>query len=90
LDSKWFVAKKDDPGECPGPGWKGGPGIGKTGKPGPQGERGLKGDAERALTIIDWETRTETFEIIPIMSDGSRGSAVSIRPLFEQFQVEAG
>ncbi len=91
LDSKWFVAKHDDPGTCPGPGWKAGPGIGKTGKPGPQGERGLKGEVGRAaLAIVEWETRAETFEIIPLMSDGSRGPAVSIRELFLQFQVETG
>jgi hypothetical protein len=88
LDSKWFVAKHDDPGICPGPGWKSGPGIGKTGKPGPQGERGLKGDTGAMVEIVTWEINRETYEVSPIMSDGERGPVISLRNLFEQFQEE--
>jgi hypothetical protein len=88
LDSKWFVAKHNKPGPCPGPGWKSGPGIGKTGKPGPQGERGLKGDAGATLEIVTWEINRETYEVSPIMSDGERGPVISLRNLFEQFQEE--
>jgi hypothetical protein len=88
LDQKWFVAKHDNPGICPGPGWKSGPGIGKTGKPGPQGERGLKGDAGATLEIVTWEINRETYEVAPIMSDGERGPVISLRNLFEQFQEE--
>jgi hypothetical protein len=88
LDSKWFVAKYDNPGICPGPGWKSGPGIGKTGKPGPQGERGLKGDRGDTIEIVTWEINRETYEVSPIMSDGERGPVISLRNLFEQFQEE--
>ena len=90
LDHRWFVAKYDNPGVCPGPGWKAGPGIGKTGKPGPPGERGPKGENIAAPVIVGWETRSEAFEIIPIMSDGGLGPAASIRDLFAQFQAEGG
>jgi hypothetical protein len=91
LDSKWFVAKYDNPGVCPGPGWKSGPGIGKTGKPGPQGERGLKGDpGPKPVEIIEWDIRAKTFEAFPIMSDGTLGPPLSLRELFAQFQMEAG
>ena len=89
LDSKWHVAKYDNPGACPGPGWKSGPGIGKTGKPGPQGERGARGDPGRTITIASWETNAESYELVPVMSDGTRGAAVSVRELFEQYQLEA-
>jgi hypothetical protein len=88
LDSKWFVAKHNHPGPCPGPGWKSGPGIGKTGKPGPQGERGLKGDRGDTIEIVTWEINRETYEVSPIMSDGERGPVISLRNLFEQFQEE--
>jgi hypothetical protein len=91
LDQKWFVAKYDNPGACPGPGWKSGPGIGKTGKPGPQGERGLKGDpGPKPIEIIEWDIRAKTFEAFPIMSDGTLGPPLSLRELFAQFQMEAG
>jgi hypothetical protein len=94
LDSKWFVAKKDNPGACPGPGWKAGPGIGKTGRPGErggQGERGPKGEAgQSAPAITGWEVAADSYEVVPIMSDGSDGPAISLRELFAQFQGEAG
>jgi hypothetical protein len=91
LDQKWFVAKHNHPGMCPGPGWKSGPGIGKTGKPGPQGERGLKGDPGPApIEIVEWDIRASTFEAFPIMSNGTLGPPLSLRELFAQFQMEAG
>ena len=89
LDSKWFVAKQDDPGACPGPGWKSGPGIGKTGRPGERGERGLKGEqGPVGPEIIGWEIARESYMAIPIMSDGKKGPELSLRELFEQFNVE--
>jgi hypothetical protein len=51
LNYTWFVAINDDPGPCPGQGWKSGP-VGKTGtvgQRGPKGDKGNDGD-----TIIDW------------------------------------
>jgi hypothetical protein len=92
LDSKWFVAKRDDPGECPGPGWKAGPGLGKTGRPGErgaQGERGPKGDKGEVLEIITWEIDPKTYTVAPIMSNGERGPVMTLRELFAQFQEEA-
>jgi hypothetical protein len=88
LDHKWFVAKVDDPGMCPGPGWKAGPGIGRTGKPGEPGPRGEQGPAGAMIT--EWEIQAKTFEAIPIMSDGTAGSPLQLRELFEQFQMEGG
>jgi hypothetical protein len=88
LDSKWFVARYDDPGMCPGPGWKAGPGIGKTGKPGPRGERGSKGEPGTPIEIITWELNRETYEVTPIMINGERGAVITLRELFEQFQEE--
>jgi Collagen triple helix repeat (20 copies) len=88
LDQRWFVAKYDNPGMCPGPGWKSGPGIGKTGKPGPRGERGLKGEPGTPMEIITWELNRDTYEVTPIMINGERGAVIPLRELFEQFQEE--
>lgn len=41
LNGAAFMARKDDPGPCPGEGWQV---IAMRGKPGQQGERGMKGD----------------------------------------------
>jgi hypothetical protein len=94
LDHKWFVAKHDDPGACPGPGWKAGPGIGKTGRPGEAGPIGPKGDpglsAPSVAEIVDWEINNKTYTVAPVMSDGSLGPMLSLRDLFAQFQAEAG
>lgn len=91
LDSKWFVARCDNPGVCPGPDWKAGPGIGKTGRPGERGgpgERGLKGDKGETVEIITWEINHESYEVTPIMSDGERGPVLGLRKLFAQFHDE--
>jgi hypothetical protein len=91
LDSKWFVAKYDDPGACPGAGWKSGPGIGRTGKPGERGAQGPKGDiGQAAQAIVGWDIRTKTYEAYPIMSSGTLGPPLPLRELFAQFQEEAG
>ena len=41
LDYGWFVAKYDDPGPIPGPGWQAGP-VGRRGEKGIPGERELE------------------------------------------------
>jgi len=93
LGGSTFIAKKDNPGPCPGAGWQL---MVSQGKAGPKGERGLAGErGERGLpgvsaaTIVDWQIDRETFTAVPIMSDGREGKALPLRPLFEQFQLEA-
>ncbi|WP_051150151.1 collagen-like protein [Reyranella massiliensis] len=55
LDGGAFVARRDDPGPCPGEGWmllvmRGK--AGKPGIPGPRGERGARGEPGPAVTGI--------------------------------------
>jgi hypothetical protein len=88
LDQKWFVAKKDDPGPCPGAGWKAGPGIGKTGRPGDRGPQGAKGETGLMQEILAWDINRETYEVAPIMANGERGPVMQLRDLFAQFQEE--
>ena len=90
LNATWFIAKKNNPGVCPGPDWKSGP-TGRKGEKGDKGDKGLQGArGEKGLDgreIIAWDISDYT--VTPIMSDGERGAELSARGLFEQFNSEA-
>jgi hypothetical protein len=96
LGGSGFIARTDDPGECPGAGWQliasagrpGKPGLkGEPGSPGQPGERGSPGQA--APRILAWKIDRKQFAATPVMSDGSEAPALQLRSLFEQFQIEA-
>jgi Collagen triple helix repeat (20 copies) len=84
LNASWFVARKDEPGPCPGPDWKAGP-SGRKGEPGPRGQRGDPG-----VVIAAWDIDRKRFIATPVLSDGSNGPPLNLRLLFEQFHAEAG
>jgi hypothetical protein len=88
-----FVALKDAPGPCPGPDWhllasRGS--RGQHGERGPRGEPGasIVGPIGPTITIRAWEIDRSRYTARSIMSDGSRGPALELRPLFEQFLLE--
>jgi hypothetical protein len=87
-----WIARKDDPGSCPGHGWqlliRDGR-AGAQGQRGERGERGPQGEDGKALTIIDWRLDCAAYEATPVMSDGSDGAGLKLRGLFEQFFREA-
>ena len=92
LNGGSFVALKDAPGPCPGPGWqliasqgkRGAAGEkGERGPPGPRGDPGLSG-----ATICDWKIDRARYVATPVMSDGSEGPPLELRGLFEQFLLE--
>jgi Collagen triple helix repeat (20 copies) len=85
LNYSWFVAINNDPGPCPGPGWKAGP-VGKTGASGARGPKGDKGD--NGDTIIDWHIDASKYLAVPILSNGKEGPVLHLRALFEQFEIE--
>jgi hypothetical protein len=91
-DGDSFIAKHDDPGICPSDGWQllsehGRPGRkGETGERGIRGERGEKG--EPGPSIVSWQIDRERYRASPLMSDGTVGPMLELRPLFEQFQLE--
>ena len=87
LNSTWFVARMDKPGECPGPGWKAGP-TGRKGEKGEPGGRGDRGAPGREIAGFDIDR--DHYAITARMSDGSAGPQLSLRELFEQFQAESG
>jgi Collagen triple helix repeat (20 copies) len=94
LDGTTFIARKDNPGKCPGDGWqlmsvRGKPGI--KGPPGECGQRGEKGDPGAAApTILAWKIDRVKYLVTPIMSDGSEVLPIEMRGLFEQFHDERG
>jgi hypothetical protein len=88
-----FIARKDDPGSCPGEGWQSltMPGKkGDKGPPGPRGEKGAKGEQGPSGSIIAaWEIDQTNYRVRAVMSDGSNGGTLDLRGLFEQFHSEA-
>jgi hypothetical protein len=88
-----FIARKDEPGACPGPGWQLIASAGRPGRTGPigrTGERGQKGDkGDPGPVILDWEIDRASYHAVPIMSDGTLGPPLALRALFEQFHQES-
>ena len=84
-----FIARRDKPGPCPGEDWQmiarqGQRGI--AGEKGERGEKGPPGEPGRSIVLKGWTIDRDAFVAIPLMSDGSRGPALELRGLFEQFQ----
>jgi hypothetical protein len=97
LNGGSFLALRDKPGPCPGPGWQlvAAPGKrGVAGERGPQGDRGPTGAAgppgKDAATIVCWTLDRASYTVTPVMSDGTSGPPLNLRGLFEQFQDEVG
>jgi hypothetical protein len=89
LNGGSFIALKDAPGLCPGPGWQLLASQGKRGLAGEKGERGPRGDAGASgTTIVGWKIDRERYVATPVMSDGSEGPPLELRGLFEQFFSE--
>jgi hypothetical protein len=91
-DGGSYIARKDDPGTCPGEGWQAIALPGKRGHEGARGERGEKGDrgppGPPASSVIRWVVDRASYSVVPIMSDGAEGPRLELRPLFEQFDAE--
>jgi hypothetical protein len=86
LNGGSFIAKKDNPGPCPGAGWQL---IASQGKRGDKGERGLQGVSGVAVFIASWQIDRSNYIAVPVMSDGREGPPLELRSLFEQFHTEA-
>ena len=86
LNGGSFIAKKDNPGPCPGASWQL---IASQGKRGDKGERGLQGVSGVAVFIASWQIDRSNYIAVPVMSDGREGPPLELRSLFEQFHTEA-
>jgi hypothetical protein len=93
LNGGSFVALKDAPGPCPGPGWeliasqgrRGAAGEkGERGSPGPRGDPGASG-----ARISGWKIDRTRYLATPLMSNGGEGPPLELRELFEQFLTDA-
>jgi hypothetical protein len=77
LDGATFIARRDNPGICPGDGWQalsrqGRPGHrGETGERGPRGEKGEKG--EPGATVVS-ATKIDRSHTIPLQRYDVRDS----------------
>jgi hypothetical protein len=78
LDGGSFIARKDNPGKCPGDGWQLMAKQGARGIAGPKGERGPAGNI-----IVGWILDRGNFRITPRLSDGTLGPPLELRALFE-------
>ena len=78
LDGGSFIARKDNPGKCPGDGWQLMAKQGQRGIAGPEGKRGPPGNI-----IVGWIVDRSTFRITPRLSDNSLGPPLELRELFE-------
>ena len=88
LNGSSFIARKDDPGECPGSGWQLHASAGRSGgrgERGEQGPRGMQGPKGDTASITGWEVDAASYTATPIMSDGQKGPSLQLRDLFKQF-----
>ena len=96
LDGSSFIARKDDPGPCPGDGLATDVGAAanratRAAGAGRARRAGAKGDpGAPAPTILAWKVDRESYTVTPIMSDASEVPAIEMRALFEQFHDERG
>jgi hypothetical protein len=92
LNGGSFIARKDNPGPCPGDGWQLIASQGRRGDKGERGERGPKGDiganGQPAPKLKSWKLDRQRYLATPIMADGGEGPALELRGLFEQFNLE--
>jgi hypothetical protein len=89
-----YIARRDDPGICPGDGWQLLSGKGSRGSRGETGPRGEKGDrgppGADVPTIVSWTIDRAHYRAVPTMSNGKPGAPLDLRPLFEAYHEEAG
>lgn len=71
LDGGEFRACRDDPGDCPGPGWRMSAARGKRGPPGKDGDRGPQGPAGATITRLSMEAGT-------LIIDSSDGHSIAL------------
>jgi hypothetical protein len=87
-----YIARRNNPGVCPGDGWQL---VSRSGRRGPAGERGLQGRkgergarGEDAPTIVSWTLDRKNYCAVLTLSNGTQGATLELRGLFEQYQLD--
>jgi hypothetical protein len=89
LNGSGFIARADNPGECPGDGWQLIASCGRAGKPGPKGERGERGErGPSGPGLVGGEIDRKTYALQLFTSDGAV-LAIPCRGLFEQYHEDS-
>jgi hypothetical protein len=86
LNGGSFIARRDDPGACPGDGWQSLTLPGRGGPRGDKGERGAQG--ERGPGIVGWDIDRDNYTVSAVLSDQTRSEPLGLRGLFEQYLLE--
>jgi hypothetical protein len=95
LNGSSFIAKRNDPGSCPGDGWQLLASAGRAGGRGERGERGPAGldgrgsKGEPGASIVGWDFDHKSYTATPRMSDGTCGPPLELRGFFRQFLADA-
>jgi hypothetical protein len=85
-----YIARRDQPGPLPGPGWQLLSMVGKTGAKGERGFAGARGEkGESGANFLAWQIDKKNFVAIPLMSNGKIGPPLYLREFFEQYHKEA-
>lgn len=88
LDGGAFMSLRDNPGPCPGDGWRLLVKQGKPGKPGDRGPKGDRGDQGIAGPGIA-KLAMDGFNLVAVLSDGEMVTC-SLRPAFEEYHRQRG
>jgi hypothetical protein len=96
LNGGSFIARSDDPGQCPGENWQLLTRQGKTGtagEKGPPGDRGPKGEqgapGAPAPRIKGWKLDPARYVATPLMDNGQEDAPLDLRKLFEAYHNES-
>ncbi|WP_225116121.1 collagen-like protein [Bradyrhizobium sp. BRP22] len=90
LNGSSFIARKDNPGPCPGDGWQLIASAGKPGKPGQKGDQGApgpRGERGPSVSVLGWKVDPADYSVTLVLSDGEI-EPLRLRSLFEQFHIE--
>jgi hypothetical protein len=85
LNGGSFIARRDDPGDCPGEGWQLMSVPGRRGQQGPRGERGPPG-----ITAKSWKLDVPNYRLTLLLEGGLEGPTADLRPFYEQYDWEKG
>jgi hypothetical protein len=87
-DGGAFIARKDNPGICPGPDWQMIAQRGKRGRSGVTGPRGAPGEkgapGKDGGSLYSWQIDRRAYRVSPLMSNGIVGPMLELRPFYEQ------